>query len=71
MTVVDRYVYNIGIDTTPQMNFNHQEYVEIYSALKEGCWINHDVKEELVKRLEQYMIRVAMHNDFHPKKKGG
>ena len=51
------------------MNFNHQEYVEIYSALKEGCWINHDVKEELVQRLEQYMIRVAMHNDFHPKKK--
>ena len=51
------------------MKFNHQEYVEIYSALKEGCWITHDVKAELVKRLEQYMIQVAMHNDFHPKKK--
>ena len=51
------------------MNFNHQEYVEIYSALKKGCWVNHDVKEELIQRLEQYMIRVAMHNDFNPKKK--
>ncbi len=49
------------------MNFNHQQYVEIYSALKEGCWVNQEVRQELVERLEQYMIRVAMHNDFYPK----
>ena len=51
------------------MNFNHQEYVEIYSALKSGCWVNHAVKEELIQQLEQYMIRVAMHNDFKVKEK--
>ena len=51
------------------MNFNHQEYVEIYSALKSGCGVNHAVKEELIQQLEQYMIRVAMHNDFKVKEK--
>ena len=51
------------------MNFNHQQYVEIYSALKEGCWVNQEVRQELVERLEQYMIRVAMHNDFEVKEK--
>ena len=51
------------------MNFNHQEYVEIYSALKEGCWVNIETRDELIKRLEEYMIRVAMHNDFQVKEK--
>ena len=46
------------------MNFKHHQLVEIYSALKSGCWVNHAVKEELIQQLEQYMIRVAMHNDF-------
>ena len=52
------------------MNFNrHSELVEIYSALKEGCWVDQEVRQDLVTRLEEYMIRVAMHNDFHPKTK--
>jgi len=51
------------------MNFKHHQLVEIYSALKEGCWVNLETKEELVQRLEDYLIRVAMHNDFHPKEK--
>ena len=51
------------------MNFNHQEYVEIYSALKSGCWVNENVRQELIQQLEQYMIRVAMHNDFEVKEK--
>ena len=52
------------------MNFNcHSELVEIYSALKEGCWVNIQTRDELIKRLEDYLIRVAMHNDFHPKTK--
>ena len=49
------------------MKFRHHELVEIYSALKEGSWVSHETKEELVKRLETYMIDVAMHNDFNPK----
>ena len=51
------------------MKFRHHELVEIYSALKEGCWVNQDTREELVKRLETYMIDVAMHNDFEVKQK--
>ena len=49
------------------MKFRPHELVEIYSALKKGCWVNHETKEELVERLETYMIDVAMHNDFNPK----
>ena len=45
------------------MRFSHQEYVEIYSALKNGCWVNHQVKEDLIKQLEQYLIRAACHKD--------
>ena len=51
------------------MKFNHQEYVEIYSALKNGCWVNENVRQELIEQFERYMIQVAMHNDFHPKTK--
>ena len=51
------------------MNFKHHQLVEIYSTLKEGCWVNQEVRQELVERLEQYMIRVAMHNDFEVKEK--
>ena len=52
------------------MNFNrHSELVEIYSALKEGCWVNIETRNELIKRLEDYLIRVAMHNDFEVKEK--
>ena len=51
------------------MKFRHHQLVEIYSALKEGCWINLEIRNELIKRLEDYLIRVAMHNDFHPKDK--
>ena len=51
------------------MNFKHHQLVEIYSALKEGCWVNLETRNELIKRLEDYMIRVAMHNDFQIKEK--
>ena len=51
------------------MKFRHHELVEIYSALKEGCWVNFETKEDLVKRLENYLIEVAMHNDFRPRQK--
>ena len=51
------------------MNFKHHQLVEIYSALKEGCWINLETRNELIQRLEDYMIRVAMHNDFEVKEK--
>ena len=51
------------------MNFKHHQLVEIYSALKEGCWVNLETRDELIKRLEDYMIRVAMHNDFEIKEK--
>ena len=51
------------------MNFKHHQLVEIYSALKEGCWVNLETRNELIKRLEDYMIRVAMHNDFEIKEK--
>ena len=50
-----------------KVKFRHHELVEIYSALKKGCWVNHETKEELVERLETYMIDVAIHNDFNPK----
>jgi len=51
------------------MNFKHHQLVEIYSALKEGCWINLETRNELIQRLEDYLIRVAMHNDFEVKQK--
>ena len=51
------------------MNFKHHQLVEIYSALKEGCWVNIETRDELIKRLEDYLIRVAMHNDFELKEK--
>tara|TARA_Y100000114_G_scaffold69720_1_gene63823 strand:- start:200 stop:367 length:168 start_codon:yes stop_codon:yes gene_type:complete len=51
------------------MNFKHHHLVEIYSALKEGCWINLETRNELIQRLEDYLIRVAMHNDFKVKEK--
>ena len=51
------------------MNFNHQQYVEIYSALKEGCWVNIETRDQLIERLEDYLIKVAMHNDFEVKEK--
>ena len=50
------------------MNFKHHQLVEIYSALKAGCWVNQETRDELIKRLENYLIRVAMHNDFEVKK---
>ena len=50
------------------MNFKNHQLVEIYSALKEGCWVNQETRDELIKRLEDYLIRVAMHNDFEVKK---
>jgi len=51
------------------MRFSHQEYVEIYSALKEGTWINQETKDQLIERIEQYLIAVAIHNDFKIKEK--
>ena len=38
------------------MNFRHHQLVEIYSALKEGTWINQETKDALIERLEQYFI---------------
>ncbi len=49
------------------MKFRHHQLVEIYSALKEGSWINLETRNELIERLENYLIEVAMHNDFDPK----
>ena len=49
------------------MKFKHHQLVEIYSALKEGSWINQETKAELIERLEEYFIKVAMHNDFQIK----
>ena len=49
------------------MRFKHHQLVEIYSALKEGTWINQETKDELVEKLEQYFIAVARHNDFQIK----
>ena len=51
------------------MNFKHHQLLVFYSALKEGCWVNIETRDELIKRLEEYMIRVAMHNDFEVKQK--
>ena len=51
------------------MNFRHHQLVGIYSALKEGSWINLETRNELIERLEKYMIKVAMHNDFEVKEK--
>jgi len=49
------------------MKFKHYQLVEIYSALKEGTWINQETKDELIERIEQYFIAVAIHNDFQIK----
>ena len=51
------------------MKFKHHQLVEIYSALKEGSWINLETRNELITRLENYLIEVAMHNDFEVKEK--
>jgi len=35
LTVVDKYVYNMGIDTTPQMNKKTAEYIKTLIAENE------------------------------------
>jgi len=58
---------NIHENSLTKMKFKHHQLVEIYSALKEGSWINLETRNELITRLENYLIEVAMHNDFDPK----
>ena len=38
------------------MNFKHHQLVEIYSALKEGCWINLETRNELIQNTDFYGI---------------
>ena len=38
------------------MRFKHHQLVEIYSALKEGTWINQETKDDLVEKLEQLYL---------------
>ena len=38
------------------MKFNHDQLKEIYSAVKNGEWRNQEIKEELIKILENYFI---------------
>ena len=40
--------------------FSHQEYVEIYSTLKNGCSIDENIRQKLIEKLENYMIGFAM-----------
>jgi len=38
------------------MKFNHDQLKEIYSAVKNGEWRDQEIKEELIKILENYFI---------------
>ena len=38
------------------MKFNHDQLKEIYSAVKNGEWKDQEIKEELIKILENYFI---------------
>ena len=51
------------------MKFNHEQLVEIYSGVKEGCWTNQEIREELIKKLENYFIQVGLNSAFQPSPK--
>ncbi len=38
------------------MNFNHDQLKEIYSAVKRGEWRDQEIKQEIIKILENYFI---------------
>ena len=40
-------------------NFSHEQLVEIHSGLKNGTWVNHEVRMELIKMLEDHFIELA------------
>ena len=48
-----------GFNMSKRYNFSHEQLVEIHSGLKNGCWVNHEVRMELIKMLEDHFIELA------------
>ena len=40
-------------------NFSHEQLAELYSGVKHGTWLNHEVRMELIKLFEDYFIELA------------
>ena len=40
-------------------NFSHEQLVELHSGVKNGTWVNHEVRMELIKLFEDYFIELA------------
>lgn len=50
-------------------NFSHEQLVEIHSGLKNGTWVNHETRMELIKLIENYFIDLATSSDYEFVKK--
>ena len=51
--------YSLGRKLKMRNNFSHEQLVEIHSGLKNECWVNHEVRMELIKMLEDHFIELA------------
>ena len=40
-------------------NFSHEQLVELHSGVKNGTWVNHEVRMELIKIFEDYFVELA------------
>ena len=53
------YSHGRSLKMSKRYNFSHEQLVEIHSGLKNGCWVNHEVRMELIKMLEDHFIELA------------
>lgn len=50
-------------------NFDHDQIIELHSGLKNGTWVNHEIRMELIKLFEDYFIDLATSPLYEIKKK--
>ena len=50
-------------------DFSHEQLVEFHSGVKNGTWVNHEVRMELIKLFEDYFIELATSPLYEIKKK--
>ena len=43
------------------MKFNHDQLKEIYSAVKRGEWRDQEIKQEIIRVLENYFSDYGLH----------
>ena len=40
-------------------NFSHEQLVELHSGVKNGTWVNHEIRMEVIKLFEDYFVELA------------